>query len=133
MSGCVEGAGWIVSKASFTLMTQPGHKHDVGAFIKSVSGDVSGIAEGNNQFPNCFRSRQKASHLGHRSQGLKMGVDRVGGFLRCAPIFDFEEAPAAVDTSDRAPRQDYLWHGGGSPSASVPHVFSQALTSSSVR
>lgn len=98
-----------------------------------VKRDITGIAEADNKFAPASRASHRPADIRHCFQQRELPVN----FLACLPgrlaIPSKQVQAATRQTQSRTFRDDYVWHSGGSASASVPHVFSQALASSLVR
>ncbi len=110
-------------------------QHIYGGIIRlmAVKGQVTGISETDDQFTQVGVFGERTADIRRGFQLCESPFDRCGGAFRRLRRFRREETTAAVQASNGAARDDYPWHSGGSASASVPQVFSQARTSCPVR
>lgn len=99
----------------------------------AVQRGVAGIAETDDQLTQFRLIRERSTCLWRGLQLVEASIDRYGRPFRGLRILGRQKIAAAVQLCDRASRDDYPWHSGGSALASVPQLFSQSRTSSRVR
>ncbi len=117
----------------FPLVSKGEHIHAIARAIVTIQSDIARVSERDQELAQFGRLRVRPADLGTRFQERKFLFNRLTGPARRLGIFGRQEPPATLEALPGTRGDDYSWHAGRSVSASVPHVLSQARTSSPVR
>ena len=109
------------------------HINDIVGWLMAVERDITRVPEGNDQLTQLRRARNWSPDRGMCLEERELPRND----LRCSPRRFGTASPQMEPTPFQAERgpfgDNYSWHSGGSVSASIPQVPSQAWTSSPVR
>jgi hypothetical protein len=113
----------------------PKRKHVDGVIsgLMAIKRDIALVCKRDNQFAQLREIWQRSSDRRMRLQEHELPHDDLGRPPGRFGTASSQVLPASLQASRGPFGDDYSWHSGGSASDSLPHVSSQARTSSAVR
>lgn len=124
-------AGTAASADEAGLATMPDGQNDNHAAIVAVKRHIAVASKIDQQFP-FIEIASRTPHFRVGGKGLNGSDDRRRRSFGGGGIFGLQERPEPLQVAESGRCKDHLWHSGAAFSSSVPHVSSQAATSSPV-